>query len=444
MVGYLKLSEKQMKERAENNVTSLTWLADAFAHQPQHFEGDVQRYKQQQLARIIARGFPSRREEAWKYTDVSFLEKSTFDWPADYKSLSPVVNELIRVRSQDNILFVFINGQFAPEFSSVPELPGGIIANSLRQAVKTQGSLLAPFLFKDIDSKNYPFACLNAAMLSDGLFLYVPLSIELEKPVHILSIAAGQPQCMAHPRHIVILENNSKITLTEEYIADEVDQYLVNAAVDFYVGNNAKLDYYKILKEAGKSKHLSNIFFHQKQNSSVNAYSFSLDGGLARHDLTFQLMEPGAECAVKGFYDLHQDQQLTDHHIIIEHAAPHTKSDMDFRGVAAKQSRGVFNGKVKVLAQAKKTQAHQVNHNLVLSPLAEINTKPDLEVYADDVQCSHGATVGQLDEEALFYLCSRGIAAAEAATILLQGFIEQVLSGVKLPWLIAEIRGRRA
>lgn len=432
-----------MKERVKNNITSLTWLADAFAQNPRTSSAEIQRYKQQQLARIIACGFPSRREESWKYTDVSFLEKNAFHWPVSHGGLSESIRELIQARLQENLLFVFVNGQFASQFSSIKELPKGVIASSLYQALQTHATLINPFIFKDIDSKNYPLACLNAAMLSDGLFLYIPHLVSLKKPIHVLSIAAGEHGFMMHPHHIVILENNSSIAFTEEYIADDVDQYLTNASVDFYVGRGAELHYYKLLKEAPKSKHLANVFFHQRQNSRVNAHSFSLDGGLARHDLIIKLIEQGAECTVKGFYNLNEDQQLMDHHVYIEHAAPHTKSNMDFRGIAAKQSRAVFNGKVKVQKQAKKTRAHQVNHNLILSPLAEVDTKPDLEVYADDVQCSHGATVGQLDEEALFYLRSRGIAAAEAEEILLQGFIEQVLAGVKLSWMVEEIRGRQ-
>ncbi len=428
-----------MIERAENNITSLSWLHEAFAQNPHKADAAIQLYKQQQLSKIIARGFPTRREEAWKYTDVSFLENSSFSWPAEVVSISTTVKELVSARSQDNHLAVFINGCFSAEFS-VLDLPAAVIVESTQQALQQHNDLVQPLLLQEIDHKQYPLACLNAAMQTDGLFVYVPPTTVLTKPIHILSIATCSKGLMMYPHHIFVLEQNAQATITEEYVAVSAEDYLLNAAVSCFIHEGARLNYYKIANEAASARHFSTIHFHQQRNSRVNAYSFALQGKLIRNDMATYLVGQGAEYNVKGFYNLKTDKQLIDHHVYVNHAAAHTTSDMDFRGILAQQSRAVFNGKVQVQASAKKTQARQVNHNILLTALAEIDTKPDLEVYADDVQCSHGATVGQLDEEALFYLCSRGIKAAEAKQILLHGFVENILAAVELPAVKAAVK----
>lgn len=441
-----------MKERVEmKQIESTSWLTAAFEENPRASAGDnfLGTFRQQQFAQFKQRGLPSRREEAWKYTDLSFLEKNSFHWPTqgvEALFANKNLKTLLEARAEEATLLVFVNGQFAPQLSALSQLPEGLILSSLQQAFETHPALVNPYLLREQDVKRYPLACLNSALFADGLFVYLPPSLILEKPLHVLSIATGGEGFMTHTRHVVVMESDTQASVTEEYISVEADHYLTNVSLDFFVGRNALLNYYKVQNEAKNSKHFAALFFHQKQNSSVNACSFATGGQFIRNDVLVVLQEQHAACRVNGFYGLDADGQLIDNHVYIDHAAPHTQSEMDYRGVLAKQSRAIFNGKVHVRPEAKKTQAHQLNHNLLLSPLAEIDTKPELEIYADEVQCRHGATVGQLDEEVLFYLCTRGIDRELATTILLQAFVQAVLTEVTLPWLVAEMHeqwGRR-
>lgn len=434
-----------MKDTVEiKKVETLAWLTAAFESQPSLAAGAdfLKSYRQKQFSQFSRRGLPSRREEAWKYNDLSFLEKMSFEPPPVLETvpLTEKLQALLAERARDNNLLVFVNGQYAPQLSSLSSLPEGVILGTLQAALESHASLLSAYLLKDIDTQRHPFASLNAALFGDGLFLYVPRSVILEKPLHLLSLSLGSRGFMINPRHLVILESDTQLSFTEEYHSEDEATTLTNVALDFFVGRNAVLNYYKLQNEAKDAKHVANIFFHQKQNSSVNACSFAVGGQFTRNELTVYLQEAYAACRANGFYGLDADGQVIDNHIHIEHVAPHTQSAMDYRGVLARQSRAIFNGKVQVRQTAKKTESRQLNHNLLLSPLAEIDTKPELEIYADEVQCRHGATTGRLDEESLFYLCSRGIDRQAARIILLQAFVEAVLSEVTLPGVSAAMQ----
>jgi len=427
-----------MKERLEiKQAEQPAWLTAALASHPNSggavFMRDERLRHFEQFSR---RGLPTRREENWKYNDLSFLQ-ADFAWSPAAQDLafSAELQDVLARRAQDSFLLVFINGHYAPQCSALAGLPKGVILGSMREALEKHATLMSAYLLKEIDAHRYPFASLNAALYADGLFAYVPPGTVLEKPVHVLSLALGQSGFMTQPRHLVILENDALLTLTEEYRFEAAARYLTNVSLDAYVGRSASLNYYKLQNEAPDARHLANLFFHQKQRSTVNACSFAVGGGFTRNDLTLLLQEPYAACRANGFYGLDANGQVIDNHVHVEHAAKHTQSAMDYRGVLGGQSRGVFNGKVRVRPEAKKTESRQFNHNLLLSPLAEIDSKPELEIYADEVQCRHGATTGRLDEESLFYLRARGIEPQTARIILLQAFIEAVLTDVTLPWV---------
>lgn len=420
---------------------SLSWLKTAFAHKPSSFQGGdfLEEVRQQAFASFLQRGLPTRREEGWKYTDISFLEKMSFQQsqPVSLNLLEqPEWRALIEERARDNLLVVLVNGHYVSQLSVLSALPEGVIVTSMREALASHTSLVSRYLLKEIDAQRYPFASLNAAFFSDGVFLYVPPSIQVDKPLHILSLTCGQDGLMMHPRHVLILESDTQLSVTEEYRSAGSQHYWVNASLDCFVGRNAQVNYYKVQNEASVAYHFATLFFYQQQNSSLNSCSFTTGGRVSRNELTILLQEAQAACRTKGFYGLNADGQLIDHHIHIDHAAAHTQSVMDYRGVLAKQSRAVFNGKVLVRPEAKKTQAQQFNHNLLLSPLSEVDTKPELEIYADEVQCRHGATTGQLDEDSLFYLGTRGIDQPTAVIMLLQAFVEAVLKDVTLPRVV--------
>lgn len=402
-----------------------SWLTDAYALQG-HSD-----FRQQHFAKFMQRGLPTRREEAWKYADLTFLTNNyTY-------SISPLamsmqnMDQLLLTRATDHHLLVLINGHYSLEHSVLGDLPAGVIMGSLRSALQSHTQLVSTYLSREIDAKKYPFACLNAAFLADGLFVYIPSNTRLTKPIYVLSVATGNENFMSHPCHLVVLESGAAATFIDETVAVNADYYFTNTTQDFFVGSNANLDYYKIQNEADNAKHIATISILQQAYSTVHACSFSFGAQFARNDIHIDLLEQHAVCNVNGYYRLRADTQYADHHIYVNHVAPHTESNMDFRGVLAKQSRAVFAGKVIVQPAAKKTKAQQFNRNLLLTPQAEVDTKPELEIYADDVQCRHGATIGQLDEETLFYLATRGIDRDTATTMLLQAFMDSALAYVK-------------
>lgn len=260
-----------MKERIETKETeSSVWLTAAFEKNPRLASGGdfLEVFRQEQFTRFIKRGLPTRREEAWKYNDLSFLEKSSFHWPTprlEVLAENTGLRDLLVARAQDNILLVFINGHFSPELSALPSLPPGVILGSLQQALKTEEALLKPYLLREIDEQRYPFAALNAALFSDGVFIYLPEATCLEKPVHVLSISSGSESFMTQSRHLVILERAAKLSFTEEYRSEGAEHYFMNVAADFYVGQEAQLDYNKIQNEASQAKHFSTLSVQQKK-----------------------------------------------------------------------------------------------------------------------------------------------------------------------------------
>lgn len=437
-----------MKERANDIATLMplaTKLRTAAAQNPYTLVADlsVQTYQQRHLAKLLQRGLPSRREENWKYTDVSFLNQIDFVWPGLHSAETRLFDQrlaaLVAKRSAANILLTFVNGHLMPQGSFLPAegaVPSGVIVSNLQQALQTHSALIHRYLLTELDQVDAPLACLNSALLADGLFVYLPAGVALQLPIHFLSIATEQQPFMMQPRHVIVLENDAQVTLTEEYVAEQAAGYLNNVVTQVFLGSNAVFNYHKIQQEGKHAQHFASIFIEQKQHSVVNAGYFNIGGGFCRQDTRVALREKHASTTVKGFYSLSHDGQFTDHHLFIDHAAANTQSNLDFQGVLARQTRAVFNGKVLVRPEGKGVDAQQFNQNILLSPLAEVNTKPDLEIYADEVQCRHGATVGRLDEEALFYLNTRGIDQQMAMTMLLQAFMNKALSSVTLPWLI--------
>ncbi|HSW71152.1 MAG TPA: Fe-S cluster assembly protein SufD [Gammaproteobacteria bacterium] len=429
-----------MKESIDIQVEEPCWLTAAFEQQSAVWADDDfgKKYRQQQFTQFKVRGFPSRREEAWKYTDLTFMQNNPFHWPLPSTAAllgNEELQALVKERAQNNFLLVFVNGHYAPLFSSHSAFGEGVILDNLQAALQRHAALIRAYFLKEIDTKRHPFVSLNAALFSDGIFLYLPRGLVLEKPLHVLSLAYGQTGFMMHPRHLFILESDSQLCFTEEYHSIDADHYLTNASLDFFVGRGANLVYNKVQNEAENARHVAHLFFHQKQNSKVKAVSFTRGGQLSRQELVVNLQEQQAACCLKGFYSVDRDAQQSDHAIYIDHQAPQTQSSIDYRGVLAEASRAIFAAKVQVRSAAQKTKSEQINRNLLLSKLAEVDIKPELEIDAEEVNCRHGATVGQIDEESLFYLGTRGIDRQLATTILLQAFMEEVLREVSLPWL---------
>jgi Fe-S cluster assembly protein SufD len=253
----------------------------------------------------------------------------------------------------------------------------------------------------------------------------------VKNPIHLLFIHTEQDAFMTHPRNVIIVGKNSQVTIVEEHVARNAKQYFTNVVTDIHAAANARVNYYKMQDNDFTATHIANIFIEQQKSSHVNTFSFSKGARLSREDLTVWQQEEASETYLHGLYMTTCDQQHMDHHLHVDHLAAFGKSSMLYKGVLDKKSQAVFNGKVHVHPATKQIHAHQENHNLLLSKEAEMNTKPELEIYAEDVKCTHGATVGQLDSEALFYLLSRGIGKNEAHAMLLRGFTEEIFGRIE-------------
>jgi Fe-S cluster assembly protein SufD len=391
----------------------------------------LRQLQQEESKQFIARGLPTRKDERWKYSDVSFLEKENYNLArlSDENQCQPLAAAK-QAALPESIFVVMINGHFSAALSTIPKLPTGVVLCSMRDALTQHADLLKKYL---LPTSSSAFANLNMALLTDGIFLHVPENVTLDTPLHLLYLNARQSNIVSSPRHLFILEKSARVVILEEHCALGTDNYFSNIVTDVHTKTNSSLKIFKIQNESRSATHFSQTVVQQSKDSAVEIFHLALGAKFAREDVFVNLNEMGASAAVNGFYYLNNDAQHIDHHIQIDHKAPHGSSDMLYKGILDKKSHGVFNGKIFAHPGAVKTHSEQANHNLLLSKDAVIDTKPEFEIYADDVKCAHGAAVGQVDAKALFYLRSRGIDAHSAMKMLTYAFAENVLARITEP-----------
>ena len=395
------------------------------------------------LEYLKTHGFPTRRTEQWKYTDVSPITRRKFTLgklPAAH--IDDALVEKLRFSRLNCHELVFINGSFSSELSRTPDLPSGATVRALQSGGDGNAALLERY-FGDEDI-GHAFTALNTAFLNDGVLVHVPDGMEIPAPIHIIYLGGRedetqppQPSPMSHPRNLIALGRQAGASIIETYAGIPDSEYFTNTHTSILAQAGARLDYYKIQQESQRAYHIGKTRISQEADSRVDCHALSLGGKLARWDIDVELVEPGAEINLNGLY-LTGSRQHVDNHTLVEHKQPHTTSNEHYRGIMNGRSRAVFNGKVIVHEQAQKTEAHQSNANLLLSADAEVDTKPELEIYADDVKCSHGATVGRLDENMLFYLRSRAVDEDTARSLLTYAFADEVIRDIRFP----EIRER--
>ncbi len=409
-------------------LTMSTWLESAFVSGRSIMQPSwLQAFREQQFDKFLQRGLPTRKEEWWKYTNVAFLEKTSFRLPIIVKP------KKIHSTLDSSISLVFINGQYSHEMSNTSLLPSDVILSPLSLAIEQHEDLVKPYLLQELDGKKHPFTYLNSAFIGEGVFLHVPENCVVPSPIHLLFLNTEQNDFITYPRNIIVAQEKAQVTIIEEHTANQAFNYFTNVVTELHAHSNAHLSYFKLQNEHHTATHIANVKVQQQQDSHVNTFFIDCGSRLAREDLTIHFHERHAECHMKGLYLLEHDDQHVDNHIFVDHAAPHCSSTMLYKGILDKKSQAVFNGKVYAHAGAKQTNAQQSNHNLLLSRTAEVNTKPELEIYEEDVKCVHGATVGQLNEDALFYLRARGVEKEEALTILTHAFIEEVMHNIADP-----------
>lgn len=385
--------------------------------------------RQQSWQSFLSAGLPTRHDERWKYADLNFLTKKNFS-PAS-QALSDELTKIItakRLPASEAIVIVCINGQFVPALSDLNALPKDMIVCDLISAITHHPELIKPILSERLDAKKYPFAALNMAMTTSGIFIHLPKHCRASLPIQLISIS-DDTHFISHPLHCLAIEG--EMTLIEDYQAVGNGDYFLNTALYVSLGANAQLKHCKIQQESLQATHISHTMVQQQKDSQYTHTNISHGACFARDEVIIHLKGSGAECSTGGFYYLQQDNQYIDHHIDIMHEAAHTNSEMLYKGIIDKKARAVFNGRLFVQEGAQKILAYQANHNLLISNAAEVYSKPELEIYADDVKCKHGATTGQLDQEALFYLRARGIDYRAALSILLEGFAEDIFKRIE-------------
>jgi Fe-S cluster assembly protein SufD len=395
----------------------------------------IQRLRRAGLKRFTELGFPTARDEDWRFTNVAPLAKVPFkDATAnDANRVTPADLERAAFPTGPGSRLVFVNGHYAPHLSAAGTLPSGVLVGSLAMALEEHPELVESHLGQYARFQNDAFTALNTAFIRDGAFIFLPDGRVLEEPLYLLFVATAAGEgSVAHPRNLVVCGANSQLRFVEAYLGLEDEVYFTNAVTEVVAGAGAIIDHYKLQRESVEAFHISTLQVHQARASRLSSHYLGLGGALSRNEARVVLDDEGCECTLNGLY-VASGRQHMDNRTVIDHAKPHCASHELYKGILDGRAHGVFNGKIFVHQDAQKTDAKQTNQTLLLSEDAVINTKPQLEIYADDVKCTHGATIGQLDSESLFYLRSRGIGIAEARALLTFAFANDIVSRVQIP-----------
>ncbi|KTD79361.1 Fe-S cluster assembly protein SufD [Legionella waltersii] len=387
-------------QQAKSRLSDISWVAQL---------------QSKALSSLHKKGFPTRHHEDWKYTQVESILSQSFV-TAQSKVTSSYPNKEFQVPVANQVT---IHNAEISLGDWTHSLPKGVLILPLMQALTTHPDLVKPFL-GHVLKQEHGFHYLNTAMLHTGVFIYVPEDVCIKEPV-ALTHYQDQDNQAVYLRHLIIMEKGSQLSVIEDYSGVENTNYFTNTVSEIKIGPNAKVEHFKIQRESKAAFHMGHVVVNQSEHSEFSSHSLSLGGKVVRSDVNIDLEEQHASCLMNGIYAPSAGQHV-DHHTLVRHLVPNCGSEQDYKGILKGQSRAVFNGKVFVAKDAQHTNAHQQNKNLLLSANAEVDTKPQLEIFADDVVCSHGATVGQLDEEAIFYLETRGISRSEASHYLIQAF----------------------
>jgi Fe-S cluster assembly protein SufD len=396
----------------------------------------LKQLRKRSIEQVEESGFPTTDDEDWKYTNVQPLLQKIYtpQFIYDIKDTVSGVEELFIEEARENQL-VFINGRLSREHSNAKGLEGLLISD-LIDAIQTHETVIRENL---ASSSANSFAALNTALFTSGAFVYIKAGVVMDTPIHLLFITDSQGDpLLNNPRVLVVAGRDSRATVIESYVNVSDSVYLTNSVAEFVLDEGARIEHYKLQQESLLSYHIASTSVDMERYSSYDSTTITLGAMLSRHDIGIKLDHEASECWIDGLYMVRANQHA-DTHSLIDHISPHCRSHQLYKGILSQKSRGVFNGKVFVHKGAQQTDAFQTNKNLLLSADARVDTKPQLEIYADDVKCAHGATVGQLNNEELFYLESRGLNTESARSLLTYGFAEEVVEKIKVSSLKARV-----
>ena len=392
--------------------------------------------RHQAWARFVELGFPTARRgnEKWKYTSVVPIANETFRYPTGQASDEPKLDliEQIAPWDEDWINLVFVNGRYRPALSKAPTSANGAGVSNLSEAISSDGDLAQRHLSNVATFEDDAFVALNTAFLSDGAFIHGPKGTSLQSTVHLLFLTTDEEDhAVSHPRSLIVAEHHSEMTVIESYVSLSPGKRFTNAVTEIVVGDGANIQHYRLLADNADSFYVGTTRVHQGQDSTFSSTSFAIGAALARNDLLVTLDAPGSSCFLNGLY-MTSGSQHVDNFINIDHAKPHATSRLYYKGILDGKSRAVFGGTVLVREGAQKADSQQTDKNLILSDDAEVDSKPSLLIYADDVKCGHGATAGHMDDEAIHYMRTRGLDLETARDLLIQGFASEIVETVRV------------
>ncbi len=388
----------------------------------------VKNARESAIAAFERLGFPTTKQEQWRFTSVAPIAERTFARPRD--GVVKLGGKQTTPLSVPAAHAVCVNGRFAPALSQIDRLPKGVQILGIDAALASNPSLLEPYLAKLSLTQTNAFTSLNTAFLSDGVVVLIDRHVVVASPIEVTFVTVAEGAAtIAHPRLLIVAGEGSQSTVLERYLG--TGAAFANAVGEIWLGANAIVDHYKLQEQPDDSFHIATMFLHSARSGSFSSHSITFGGGLVRNEVVATLAGEGVDCTLNGLY-VARGTQLVDNHTTIDHAMPHCSSHEVYKGILGEKSRAVFNGKIIVRPDAQKTDAKQTNKALLLSDEAVIDTKPELEIFANDVKCTHGAAIGQLDDAAMFYLRSRGLGVSESRAMLVHAFAGDILNRVKI------------
>ena len=426
-----------MNQTVNNPELKYRLLSD-FKHFEDHMNGEanspIHKIRQDAISVFDKLGFPVKKMEEWKYTNLNTVTKNEYR-----QILIPQTNKIteddlknLHLPEVNGNLLVLVNGRFSSRLSKIVTVQDGVFIGSFAEGYGKHHDLIMKHFAKYADYKNHSMVALNTAFASDGVFVYLPKGKILEEPVVIVNIADSREEnTLLQPRNLFVLDENSSANISEITFSVGEKPSLNNSVTEIFVAPNARLDHHRIQNDGHNAYQVNTTEVNQAKDSYYSSTVISWGGALLRNDLSTLLAGENGETHFFGLYLL-DGREHVDNHTLADHAVPNCYSNELYKGIMGGESTGVFNGKIMVRQDAQKTNAYQSNNNILLSDNATINTKPQLEIFADDVKCSHGATIGQLDEDAMFYLRSRGLGEKDAKNLLLYAFASDVLDSIKV------------
>ncbi len=385
------------------------------------------------ITRFAELGFPTINDEDWRFTNVAPIAKLPFQpvFETARDGLTREAIEKLAFGSLPGARLVFVNGHYLVDLSSAGSEKPGVKISSLAAALNAEPALLEKHLAHYAVGQDNAFTSLNTAFFQDGAFVHVSAGKVVEKPIHLLFISTGKEAgATSHPRNLIVADKDAHVTVIESYVSLGDAAYFTNAVTELVGGEGAVIEHIKFQDESENAFHIAAIHAHLSRNCNLAAHSIATGARLSRNNIRTSLAGEGVNAVLNGLYSTRLDQ-LADHHMVVEHAQPHCNSHEYYNGILDGRSKGVFHGRILVRQVAQKTDAKQTNKNLLLSEDATVDTKPQLEIYADDVKCTHGATIGQLNDESIFYLRARGIGEETARRMLIHAFAGEIIERIR-------------